>query len=180
MKLDSRVSREDLLKSFNQDMEFDEDSVIHQASQTLDEMMKVMFDLCQSKCRSDWEVHRSFYYDMYSTFESLILPAVGIHHAHFLMYFVCSTKPALYEAFIERLWNMFQNPSSPLNVRKSSADYLASFLGKATFVPMKYVLLSKIDNISTKFQLFFARILGLSCFAWRGSVSGSTHTSIDK
>ena len=137
MKLDSRVSREDLLKSFNQDMEFDEDSVIHQASQTLDEMMKVMFDLCQSKCRSDWEVHRSFYYDMYSTFESLILPAVGIHHAHFLMYFVCSTKPALYEAFIERLWNMFQNPSSPLNVRKSSADYLASFLGKATFVPMK-------------------------------------------
>ena len=117
MKLDSRVSREDLLKSFNQDMEFDEDSVIHQASQTLDEMMKVMFDLCQSKCRSDWEVHRSFYYDMYSTFESLILPAVGIHHAHFLMYFVCSTKP--------------------LNVRKSSADYLASFLGKATFVPMK-------------------------------------------
>ena len=137
VKLDSRVPREDLLKSFNQTIEMDEDSVIHQATQTLDSMMKVMLEMCQDKCRSQWELHRGFYYDMYSAFESLILPAVGIHHAHFLMFYVCSTKPALYEAFIERLWNMFQNPSSPLNIRKSSADYLASFLGKANFVPMK-------------------------------------------
>lgn len=115
----------------------EEDSVIKKASRTLDEIMKVMFVYCQNKCRSDWDTHRSFYYDLYSAFESMILPAVGIHHAHFLIFYVCSTKPALYEAFIERLWNMFQNPSSPLNVRKSSADYLASFLGKATFVPMK-------------------------------------------
>lgn len=118
-------------------MEFDEDSVIHRATQILDDIMKVMFELCQNKCRGNWETHRSFYYDLYSAFESLILPAVGIHHVHFLMFYVCSTKPALYETFIERLWNMFQNPSSPLNVRKSSADYLASFLGKATFIPMK-------------------------------------------
>lgn len=140
VKLDSRVPREELLKSFNHGMDMDEenDSVIHQATQTLDELMKVIFEACKTKCQGDWETHRGFYYDMYASFESLILPAIGIHHAHFLMFYVCSTKPALYEAFIERLWNMFQNPASPLNIRKSSADYLASFLGKAAFVPMRY------------------------------------------
>lgn len=137
VKLDSRVPREDLLKSFSHGMEMDEDTVIYQATQTLDSLMQVMLEYCKEKCRSEWDVHRSFYHDMYSAFESLILPAGGIHHAHFLMFYVCSTKPALYETFIERLWNMFQNPSSPLNIRKSSADYLASFLGKANFVPMK-------------------------------------------
>uniref|UniRef100_A0A0N8E1Q1 RNA polymerase I-specific transcription initiation factor RRN3 n=1 Tax=Daphnia magna TaxID=35525 RepID=A0A0N8E1Q1_9CRUS len=138
IKLDSRVPIEDLLKSFGLTINLD-NSVNNQAVQTLDEMMKVMFELCNAKCRSDWDVHRSFYYDMYAAFESLILPAVGIHHVHYLMFYICSTKPILYETYIERLWTMFQNPSSPLNIRKSSADYLASFLGKAAFVPMKVV-----------------------------------------
>ena len=127
-----------------------EDTVMNQASQTLDEIMKVMFELCHRKCQSEWDVHRSFYQDMYATFESLILPATGIHHVHYLMFYICSTKTALYEAFTERLWVIFQTPSSQLNIRKSCADYLASFLGRACFVPMKYVYICVNKTIQIK------------------------------
>lgn len=150
IKLDSRVSREDLLQKFNQPMEFDEDTVLNQASETLDEIMKVMFELCHRKCHSEWIVHRNFYQDMYATFESLILPAAGIHHVHYLMFYICSTKTALYEAFTERLWVIFLTPSSQLNIRKSCADYLASFLGRASFVPMKYVHICDNKTNQTK------------------------------
>jgi RNA polymerase I-specific transcription initiation factor RRN3 len=138
IKLDSRVSREDLLQKYQCSMVFD-DEVLNQAAQTLDEIMKVMFELCQRKCQDPWDVHRNFYQDMYSSFESLVLPASGIHHVHYLMFYICSTKPALYETFTERLCVIFLTPSSQLNIRKSCADYLASFLGRASFVPLQYV-----------------------------------------
>jgi RNA polymerase I-specific transcription initiation factor RRN3 len=125
-------------------MEFDEDTVLNQASETLDEIMKVMFELCHRKCHSEWIVHRNFYQDMYATFESLIL------HVHYLMFYICSTKTALYEAFTERLWVIFLTPSSQLNIRKSCADYLASFLGRASFVPMKYVHICDNKTNQTK------------------------------
>lgn len=118
-------------------MGLDEDSVTRQVTNTLDELMRVMFQYCQAKCSENWEAHRSFYYDLYASFEALILPAVGIHHAHFLLFYITSTKSALYEDFIERLWNLFYNPATPLNIRKASADYLASYLGKANFIPIK-------------------------------------------
>lgn len=115
------------------------DMTIWKASQTLDCMMSLMFEWCADQCGPgrDWERQRSFYQNLFSAFESMILPAADIHHAHFLLFYVCSIRPALYESFADRLWSLFQNPATPLNIRKSSADYLASFLGKATFVPIK-------------------------------------------
>lgn len=147
IKLDSRVSREELFQKYHQSMELDD--VFNQAAQTLDHIMKVMFELCQRKCEAKWDVYRNFYQDMYSTFESLILPASGIHHVHYLMFYICSKKAALYETFTERLWVIFLTPSSQLNIRKSCADYLASFLGRASFVPLKYVY-SLIRKIKLK------------------------------
>lgn len=137
VKLDSRVPREELLKIHNQSMEIEENSITHQVTNTLDELMKVMFEYSNRKCSESWDIHRSFYYDLYASFEALILPAVGIHHTHFLIFFVTSTKPSLCEDFIERLWSLFHNPATPLNIRKSAADYLASYIGKANFVPIR-------------------------------------------
>ena len=116
-----------------------EDSDSTKAAQTMDVMMFTMLELCSDKFRDGqtFETQRVLYQQVYSAFESLILPAFGIHHAHFLMFYVCSKKPTFHESFVERLWAVFQNPSSPLNIRKASADYLASFLGKASFVPIK-------------------------------------------
>jgi RNA polymerase I-specific transcription initiation factor RRN3 len=136
IKLDGKAPREDLLK-VAYTKEDDKASVVACSAKILDELMSVVLDHCVKKCTSTWTIHRNFFNDLYSSFLSLILPTMGVHHTHFLMLYVCSTKPALYEAFIERLWTLFQTPSSPLPLRKSAADYLASFLGKAKFVPMK-------------------------------------------
>jgi len=139
VKLDSRVPREELLRisSAENEMDCDETESLSQDAKTLDALMSIMFDYCVIKCKSDWSSHQTFYRDMLSSFEEIIVPASGIHHAHFLMFYVCSTKPALYEAFIDRLWNLFETPSTQFNVRKTSVDYIASFLGKANFIPMK-------------------------------------------
>ena len=136
VKLDSRVPREELRISCSQ-MVCDDPEILSQDAKTLDALMSIMFEYCVVKCKAEWVDHRAFYHDMLSSFEETIMSASGIHHAHFLMFYVCSTKPALYEAFIDRLWTSFQNPSTPINVRKTASDYLASFLGKANFVPMK-------------------------------------------
>ena len=113
------------------------DTKLSPVAETLDGMMEVMFELCEARCKLDWEIQRKFFFVMFSEFESVILPACGTHHTHYLMLYLCSTRPSLHEAFVERLLDIFQKPSSPLCVRKSAADYVASFLGKANFVPMK-------------------------------------------
>lgn len=136
VKLDSSVPREELLKSVANSTE-DSESKISQFTETLDGLMEVMLKFCEAKCNSKWETHRAFFYSMYSEFESVVLPACGTHHTHYLMLYVCSTKPILYQTFIERLWIIFEKPSSPIWYRKSAADYLASFLGKANFVNME-------------------------------------------
>jgi hypothetical protein len=144
VQLDSWVTREEFLETSTtlEQMDLDdekEDSDSTKAAQTMDVMMCTMLELCSDKFRDGqtFETQRVLYQQVYSAFESLILPAFGIHHAHFLMFYVCSKKPTFHESFVERLWAVFQNPSSPLNIRKASADYLASFLGKASFVPIK-------------------------------------------
>lgn len=144
VKLDSSIPREELLKSLTNNAEDDfmglNDTKLSPVAETLDGMMEVMFELCEARCKLDWEIQRKFFFVMFSEFESVILPACGTHHTHYLMLYLCSTRPSLHEAFVERLLDIFQKPSSPLCVRKSAADYLASFLGKANFVPMKVVM----------------------------------------
>ena len=135
--MDSSVPREELLKSITSPTETDCEMKLSPFTETLDGIMEVMFKLCSVKCSSKWEIHRAFFYSVYSEFESVVLPACGTHHTHYLMLYVCSTKPILYQTFIERLWSIFEKPSSPIWYRKSAADYLASFLGKANFVNME-------------------------------------------
>lgn len=155
VKLDSSVPREDLLKSVTNPAE-DGGMKISQFSETLDGLMEVMFKLCETKCSSKWETQRAFFFSMYNEFESVVLPACGTHHTHYLMLYICSTKPILYQTFIERLWNIFEKPSSPIWYRKSAADYLASFLGKANFVNMETVVFC-LEKVSKWIHLYIER-----------------------
>ena len=134
--LDSFVPREVFLTGFGGSEESTTGG-LRQMAETLDALMGMMFQFCEKKRGQGEDVQHTIYDQLFSTFESMILPAEGLHHAHFLIFYVCSSKSALCENFLDRLWAKVESPSTPLVLRKSSADYLASFLGKANFVSMK-------------------------------------------
>ena len=144
IKLDSRAPREELLKLASKAEAGEEEmedggavSVTSLSAKILDRLMALLFEYSAKRCQSEWTEQRTFFNELYASFVSLVLPTMGVHHTHFLMLYVCSTKPTLTDCFVERLWTLFQTPSTSITLRKSAADYLASFLGKAKFVPMK-------------------------------------------
>lgn len=48
---------------------------------------------------------------------------------------------ALTEAFLDHLWKILQNPSQPAILRQAAAGYLGSFLSRAKFIPVMWVIL---------------------------------------
>ena len=136
VKLDSLLPKESLEQTASVN---DQQVVVATASKTLDTLMAAMFEFCRGHCSGTWHAQRAFYYEMLSPFERHVLCAIGIQHTQFLMLYVCSTKQALYEAFVERLWNLFVDSSTCTTLRKSAADFLASFLANSNFIPINAV-----------------------------------------
>ncbi|CAN2390469.1 RNA polymerase I general transcription initiation factor activity [Pristimantis euphronides] len=84
-----------------------------------------MFDLNKAK---------DLYKDLLAIFDKLILPTHACCHVQFVMFYLCSFKLGLAEAFLEHLWKKLQNPNNAPIIRKTAAGYIGSFLARAKFL----------------------------------------------
>nr|CAD7393490.1 unnamed protein product [Timema cristinae] len=87
---------------------FDMEDVLSERSLalTLDTLLAMMFRYLRSQCL-DWDGMKSTYSLMLHTFEHVILPTYATCHVQFLMFYLCSFKPVLGEAFLNALWRKF-------------------------------------------------------------------------
>ncbi|XP_024147068.1 RNA polymerase I-specific transcription initiation factor RRN3 [Oryzias melastigma] len=160
LKLDVSVSRADLEgaeegvqeQSTEEERLFDMDEdapaeqtsamkvTVHPVGERLDTLMTVLMAYIKDVCYVNGSFHvdrsKELFRDLLSIFDKLILPTHASSHVQFTLFYLCSFRLGLTEAFLDHLWRILQNPSQPVVLRQSAAAYLGSFLARAKFIPM--------------------------------------------
>ncbi|CAI5474700.1 unnamed protein product [Closterium sp. Yama58-4] len=118
------------------------------AAAAVDEMaekMDALMDLTFQHIRARSHAHHlpQVYEALLRSFDSTILDTYKSKFTQFLLFFACSLNPAsLAAAFASHLTDILTSPSRSLNSRMSAAAYLASFLARASFIPLMHIVSS--------------------------------------
>ncbi|KAJ3601274.1 hypothetical protein NHX12_032247 [Muraenolepis orangiensis] len=109
-------------------------------AEKLDSLMVVMLanirDVCLPKGALDVERTKGLFRDLLSIFDKLILPTHACCHVQYILFYLCSFRVALAEAFLDHLWKILQSPSYAPVLRQAAAGYMGSLLARASFLPV--------------------------------------------
>lgn len=112
----------------------------HPVAERLDSLMAVLLAYIKDVCHLNGSFHvertKELYRELLSVFDKLILPTHASCHVQYTLFYLCSFRLALAEAFLDHLWKILQNPSQPAVLRQAAAGYMGSFLARAKFVPV--------------------------------------------
>lgn len=163
LKLDVSASRADIeeaeenavpnqrgeegLFDMDEDMAADQASkaavTAHPVAERLDALMTVLLAYVKDVCHLNGSLHvertKELYRDLLNVFDKLILPTHASSHVQYTLFYLCSFRLALAEAFLDHLWKVLQSPSQPAVLRQAAAGYLGSFLARAKFIPVPTV-----------------------------------------
>lgn len=119
---------------------------IHPIAHKLDVCMELILKYMHNSCFIDGvlqvECLKSLYFDVLQIFETVILPTHASQYVQYIMFYICSFKTAVVEAFVDWLWRKASDPNVPPIIRQSSVAYIASLLVTATFVTAGYINLT--------------------------------------
>ncbi|XP_056263928.1 RNA polymerase I-specific transcription initiation factor RRN3 [Pseudoliparis swirei] len=118
-------------------------TMAHPVADRLDTLMAVMMAYITDACHVDGSLQvdrtKDLFRDLLSVFDKLILPTHASAHVQYTLFYLCSFRVALAEAFLDHLWKILQSPAQPAVLRQAAAGYLGSFLARAKFIPMATV-----------------------------------------
>uniref|UniRef100_A0AAV2LRH0 RRN3 homolog, RNA polymerase I transcription factor n=1 Tax=Knipowitschia caucasica TaxID=637954 RepID=A0AAV2LRH0_KNICA len=153
LQLDVSASRSDIeeaeegaLQQLDEPTLFDMDedlpppasSMSHPVAERLDTLMAVLLtyikDICQ--VHGSLQQTKDLYRDLLSVFDKVILPTHACSHVQYALFYLCSFRLALSEAFLEHLWKMVQSPAQAAVLRQTALGYMGSFLARAKFIPI--------------------------------------------
>uniref|UniRef100_A0A672Z2L1 RRN3 homolog, RNA polymerase I transcription factor n=1 Tax=Sphaeramia orbicularis TaxID=375764 RepID=A0A672Z2L1_9TELE len=159
LKLDVSASRSDIeeaeestvhkqqeeegLFDMDEDVSGDQPSrtgMTHPMAERLDSLMVVLLAYIRDVCHDNGSLHidrtKELYKDLLSVFDKVILPTHASCHVQYMLFYLCSFRLALAEAFLDHLWKILLNPSQAAVLRQAAAGYLGSFLARAKFIPV--------------------------------------------
>ncbi|KAF7656375.1 hypothetical protein LDENG_00041970 [Lucifuga dentata] len=112
----------------------------HPVAERLDMLMVVLMayikDICYTNGSLNVEQTKELYKDLMSVFDKFILPTHASCHVQYTLFYFCSFRLALAEAFLDHLWQILQSVCQPAVLRQAAAGYLGSFLARAKFIPV--------------------------------------------
>uniref|UniRef100_A0A8U8BWH3 Uncharacterized protein n=1 Tax=Geospiza parvula TaxID=87175 RepID=A0A8U8BWH3_GEOPR len=112
----------------------------HPLAERLDILMTILFSYIRDVCHVDGKLDisntKDLYRDLVSVFDKLILPTHASCHVQYFMFYICSFKLGLAEAFLDHLWKKLQDPNNPSVIRQTAGSYIGSFLARAKFIPV--------------------------------------------
>ncbi|KAK2916496.1 hypothetical protein QQF64_025027 [Cirrhinus molitorella] len=121
----------------------DEALMTHPIAERLDTMMTVLLayikDICHVNGSLDIEKTKALYRDLVSIFDKVVLPTHASSHVQYYMFYLCSFRLGLAEAFLDHLWKMLQAPNQAPILRQAAAGYMGSFMARAKFLPVSTV-----------------------------------------
>ncbi|XP_040297379.1 RNA polymerase I-specific transcription initiation factor RRN3 [Bufo bufo] len=110
------------------------------AAESLDLGLSVLFryikDICFQNGSFQLNKAKDLYKELLAIFDKLILPTHASCHVQFIIFYICSFKLGLAEAFLEHLWKKLQNPNHAPIIRQTAASYIGSFLARAKCIPL--------------------------------------------
>lgn len=112
--------------------------IAHKLDVCMELILKYMHDFCFIKKILQVECLKSLYFDLLKIFETIILPTHASQYVQYIIFYICSFKTAVVEAFIDWLWRKVSDPNVPSIIRQSSIAYIASLLVTAKFVTTGY------------------------------------------
>ncbi|MGH0129643.1 UNVERIFIED_CONTAM: hypothetical protein FKN15_048348 [Acipenser sinensis] len=119
------------------------DVMAHASADRLDILMMVLLayikDLSYVKGTLELTLTKELYRDLIAVFDKLILPTHASCHVQYAIFYLCSFRLGLAEAFLEHLWKKMQSPSNPAVIRQTATGYIGSFLARAKFLPIQTV-----------------------------------------
>uniref|UniRef100_A0A672SPT4 RRN3 homolog, RNA polymerase I transcription factor n=1 Tax=Sinocyclocheilus grahami TaxID=75366 RepID=A0A672SPT4_SINGR len=144
------VSQDDCLFDMDEEEDSPLDSsrpdravMVHPVAERLDTMMTVLLsyikDICHVNGSLDIEKTKALYRDLLSVFDKVVLPTHASCHVQYYMFYLCSFRLGLAEAFLDHLWKMLQAPNQPPVLRQAAAGYMGSFMARAKFLPVSTV-----------------------------------------
>lgn len=117
--------------------------MLHAVADRLDTLMLVLLtylkDMSHVNGVVDVERVKTLYRDLVCVFDKLVLPTHASCHVQFCVFYLCSFRLGLAEAFLDHLWKVVQSPSQPAVLRQAAASYMGSFLARAKFIPIATV-----------------------------------------
>ncbi|XP_006637244.1 RNA polymerase I-specific transcription initiation factor RRN3 isoform X1 [Lepisosteus oculatus] len=115
----------------------------HPVAERLDTLMDILLAYIKDVCFVSGSLHltqtKELYRDLVGVFDKLVLPTHACCHVQFALFYLCSFRLGLAEAFLEHLWKTVQNPSHPPVLRQAAAAYVGSFLARANFLSITTV-----------------------------------------
>lgn len=115
----------------------------HPVAERLDTLMTVLLayikDVCHVNGSLDIEKTKALYRDLLCVFDKVVLPTHASCHVQYCMFYLCSFRLGLAEAFLDHLWKLLQSPSQPPVLRQAAAGYMGSFMARAKFLPVSTV-----------------------------------------
>ncbi|XP_070855393.1 RNA polymerase I-specific transcription initiation factor RRN3-like isoform X6 [Drosophila suzukii] len=119
----------------------------HPIGKTLDIGLLMLYRFFEGKCRihqnsndqQRWTANRLFKMLLH-IFDEVLLPSHNTHHVQFVLFYVTSIRLAYSEAFLDLLWKKVQNPNISVIIRHAAVGYMASFLSRARFLPLRMVI----------------------------------------
>ncbi|XP_062875154.1 RNA polymerase I-specific transcription initiation factor RRN3 isoform X2 [Trichomycterus rosablanca] len=138
------AAQDDCLFDMDEEGPGADDAVMsHAVADRLDTLMLVLLAFIKDMSHTDGELDvektKTLYRDLLSVFDKLVLPTHASCHVQFCIFYLCSFRLALSEAFLDHLWKIIQNPSQPAVLRQAAAGYMGSFLARARFIPIATV-----------------------------------------
>lgn len=113
----------------------------HPDAEMLDLCMEQVFSYIYNYCHNEGQLQidplRNLYHELLYTFEDKILSTYASHHVQFIMFYLCSFKPSVADAFVRWLWQKVSNPNVAPVLRQSAVSYIASLLARATFIKVE-------------------------------------------
>ncbi|KAI5629464.1 RNA polymerase I-specific transcription initiation factor RRN3 [Silurus asotus] len=117
--------------------------MFHSVAERLDTLMSVLLTFIKDMSHVNGELDvvrvKTLYRDLVCVFDKLVLPTHASCHVQFFMFYLCSFRLGLSEAFLDHLWKVLQSPSQPAVLRQTAAAYMGSFLARAKFIPIATV-----------------------------------------
>ncbi|RXN31496.1 RNA polymerase I-specific transcription initiation factor RRN3 [Labeo rohita] len=118
-------------------------AMAHPIAERLDTMMTVLLsyikDICHVNGSLDVEKTKALYRDLVSVFDKVVLPTHASCHVQYYMFYLCSFRVGLAEAFLDHLWKLLQAPNQAPILRQAAAGYMGSFMARAKFLPVSTV-----------------------------------------
>lgn len=112
----------------------------HPVGERLDTLMAVLLTYIKDVCHVNGVLQvdrtKELYRDLLSVFDKVVLPTHACSHVQYALFYLCSFRLALSEAFLEHLWKLVQNPTQAAVLRQTALGYMGSFLARAKFIPI--------------------------------------------